>query len=1651
MTKQVTLDPAGERLHGLLGYVEQVVRLDERATMRLGEHRLPTGQAFTLHQHELHALPGVRHDLVDEEGPIWLAVERLRRSGPPAPPETAAEWLELAPDPERRPQLRPFLIRTVPAGEKDALVSDGLARAEDCAEALAQPDKDVRLWDVRLRLEDRDDLRTAAEAWITERWLPWSLAEGPVRRSLALYQRLFEVAQLSELGGGERPFELVWGIGLARWRKDAQEIDLPLVERLVEIEVDDAGGAEIRVRPRAAAAAVNLRAYEELGVEGVTLAHDAARRAIAILDPDEGISPYRRDSFEPILRSCQARLDVEGGYLPDRLTLAPGEPVPAAGENLSVSDRWVLFARRRSDSFLLADIENLKRSVERAAQEHGLPGPARTLVMGPADEPSRDFWRPLSDRVGGTAERAPEPEGASEAGDLFFPKPFNDEQMEIVRRLEATDGIVVQGPPGTGKTHTISNIICHYMATGRRILVVSHGEPALAVLRDQLPDGVRDLAISITATEREGFRQLETAVRLLQSVVESIKPSEQARLIRDLEASVVGLRGRLEAVDAEIERFALRQLSPAFGDERPAELARRVAHSATRHGWFEDRPGDASSEATPRDEDVAALRTARLALGTRLEHIDCVLPSVHDLPDGDVLARLHDDLVRSVHLAEAAASEPSIRVRIASLQDVARALEAAFELGALRRAKHLSDGAPWLQPLAEDMLFATGENRLVDLVRRFAEDARPVARERERYLGLPVELPEGFGPASQEVAGIVRRLAADEPVFGFFAFRERSLRPTVDAIRVQGHPPAGPGEWAHVRDHLAWRDAVASLAIRWRALAEEIGAPSVATARELDQLVATLDAVLFEAERATKVLSATFAALVPGGGSVRDLWLDRRRLDLVEAAFRNAAAAAQLSASRSEIGRLQTFFPETAGKIGQLARNFLSEAVGRQGVEGEQVSHLWSALRRQIEDLGQSRAHFDVVREVTEAVHACGAPIWASRLRREPAKDLADPLLPKEWREAWEWGAMAAYLGRIDDRDRLRSLADERVRLDAEVRKTFEGLVRERTFYELGRSMTGTVRAALMMFATALRKTGKGTGKGAVRHRRDARLAMAQCYAAIPCWIMPAWRVAEQLPGEVGSFDLVIMDEASQSDIRELPALLRGRKILVVGDDKQVSPSAAFIENAKIDRLEHGFLKGQPFRTLLLPGASLYDLAKVMFPDKLVMLREHFRCVEPIIRFSMQFYPEPLVPLRVPTAHERLDPPLVDIYVPDGRRKGDKQNPREAEVIVDEIRKLVDDPSLARVEALDRWRTIGVVSLIGAKQAALINRMLLDELGEELVRRHRIACGDSATFQGNERDVVFLSMIADPDSKQAQTATQFEQRFNVALSRARDRLVLVRSVREDELKPDDLKARVIRHFREPMAGAEARSGDLEAHCDSDFERDVLRRLVERGYRVIPQVGALGYRIDLVVEGVNGRRLAVECDGDRYHGPERWADDMRRQRILERVGWRFWRCWSSSFTLDPDGCMLDLFETLERSGIEPGGAAESQPSYTAHRTAPTSRERAEGRPEAGASQDLLEPRAECDPLERAGTPKSVPSKEGIRAGDRVVVRYLDDNRTATFTLGHGSHDEVNGQLPISSPLGSKLLGVSEEDEIEFDAGGRIRRVLVLRTERPRAAL
>ncbi len=452
-----------------------------------------------------------------------------------------------------------------------------------------------------------------------------------------------------------------------------------------------------------------------------------------------------------------------------------------------------------------------------------------------------------------------------------------------------------------------------------------------------------------------------------------------------------------------------------------------------------------------------------------------------------------------------------------------------------------------------------------------------------------------------------------------------------------------------------------------------------------------------------------------------------------------------------------------------------------------------------------------------------------------------------------------------------------------------------------------------------------------------------------------------------------------------------------------------------------------PFKSLMEPGESIYDLMRAVFPNERLMLKEHFRCVEPIVRFSMQFYPEKMIPLRVPEAHERLDPPLIDIYVPHGRRGKKKVNAAEADVIVDEIAKLTARPEM-------RTRTIGVISLIGAEQAEFIRSRLSETIGEEIMQRHSILCGDSATFQGSERDIVYLSMVADSANKTALTMLRYEQRFNVAVSRARDRAVLVRSVRREELNPNDLKARLIAHFENPMPEIEGIEDALSI-CDSDFERDLMGRLLKLGYKVRGQVGSLGYRIDMVVEGANRRRLAVECDGDRYHGPEQWRQDMRRQRVLERVGWRFWRCFASSFYRDPDGVMSDLVGMLSRMGIEPmtqQSAGPTQNRFTEHRTISAPDEVPVSSPQT-AKIDRQSPTGP-EPLNAVGL------------GDKVVLFFADTNKRLSARLFEDGEDLEKGRLSMHSVLGRVVCSGEEGDEIEFSESGRARKVLIESVEK-----
>lgn len=167
------------------------------------------------------------------------------------------------------------------------------------------------------------------------------------------------------------------------------------------------------------------------------------------------------------------------------------------------------------------------------------------------------------------------------------------------------------------------------------------------------------------------------------------------------------------------------------------------------------------------------------------------------------------------------------------------------------------------------------------------------------------------------------------------------------------------------------------------------------------------------------------------------------------------------------------------------------------------------------------------------------------------------------------------------------------------------------------------------------------------------------------------------------------------------------------------------------------------------------------------------------------------------------------------------------------------------------------------------------------------------------------------------------QRINVAASRAQDQMWCVRSITADELHPDDVRSRFIRYCQNPARVDDATS-QAEDRFDSNFERDVYRQLVARGYRVKAQYRVGRFRIDLVVEGQHGR-LAVELDGDAYHGPDRWEADRSRQAILERLGWTFHRIRGSAYYRDPDSALSSLWDRIENQGIRPSDDPPDAPS------------------------------------------------------------------------------------------------------------------------------
>jgi very-short-patch-repair endonuclease len=423
--------------------------------------------------------------------------------------------------------------------------------------------------------------------------------------------------------------------------------------------------------------------------------------------------------------------------------------------------------------------------------------------------------------------------------------------------------------------------------------------------------------------------------------------------------------------------------------------------------------------------------------------------------------------------------------------------------------------------------------------------------------------------------------------------------------------------------------------------------------------------------------------------------------------------------------------------------------------------------------------------------------------------------------------------------------------------------------------------------------------------RQLVRRSANALQAMKPCFMMGPLSVAQYLVPERLSFDLVVMDEASQLRPEDaIGSIARSGQMVIVGDPKQLPPTS-FFQRVAFD--DDGTVDDDD-RTAIEEGQSILDVASTLY-QPVRRLRWHYRSRHhSLIAFSnREFYQGDLVIF--PSAfHE--NPSLGIKYHP--IRDGvfdERRNIPEAAAVIDAV---LDHMQNRPGESL------GVVA-VNFEQRELIEELLDRRLRTEpfaIAYQERMNSGPEPFFiknlenvQGDERDVIFISTTYGPDARGNQyqrfgpiNGPNGHRRLNVLFTRSKKRTEVFSSLDPDKIQVSGSSAWGLRVLKQYLTFA--RTGILETPDDggpqptNDFERSVGAVLREKGFDVVPQVGVAGFFIDLAVRHPTKPGtyiLGIECDGASYHSARSARDrDRLRQEILENQGWQIHRVWSTDW-------------------------------------------------------------------------------------------------------------------------------------------------------------
>lgn len=430
-----------------------------------------------------------------------------------------------------------------------------------------------------------------------------------------------------------------------------------------------------------------------------------------------------------------------------------------------------------------------------------------------------------------------------------------------------------------------------------------------------------------------------------------------------------------------------------------------------------------------------------------------------------------------------------------------------------------------------------------------------------------------------------------------------------------------------------------------------------------------------------------------------------------------------------------------------------------------------------------------------------------------------------------------------------------------------------------------------------------------------------------PCMMMSPLTVSSYFGMNTDwKFDLVIFDEASQVKPEyAVPAIVRGKQIIVAGDSKQMPPTRFFDTSSYDDEdYDENDIDMSDLESIL-------DEMSTILPD--MYLNWHYRSKdESLITFSnRRFYNNRL--FTFPSIYSANDGVGVDyMHCADGVWESKNGNRNEAEMVA----KIIFDHIQKQPN-----RSLGVIAFGKSQEYAIfeaVNKMRdmhpeLEDFFSE-AKDEPFFVKNLENVQGDERDRIILSCGYGKDAN-GTFAMRFgplalsggERRLNVAVSRAKYQMTVVSSFKANEIRGTDenVNRKLLRDFIDyaerglpALIGEDTSATDenYQPEFDSGFEEEVYNFITQKGYELRTQVGSSGYKIDMAVlhPEIEGRFvLAIECDGAAYHSSRTARDrDILRQEILENLGWKFYRIWSTNWINNSHDEKERLLEVIDGS-------------------------------------------------------------------------------------------------------------------------------------------